>query len=325
MSPDQIAAACAIDDTHDRPLERGQSACAAAAVPEALRHIGMAELEPWSLAEVDADRLPAAGALAAHRPAWIGACHRPARPRLEGAPRRTLMHRGRELEALYVWGADDRRVYADTRYPWGCVCRVVTAAGTGSGVIVGPRHVLTASHVVDWARSGAGTVEVHRAGPAASALSAIRRVWTYIKVAPPQVGHSEVDEDYAVLVTADRIGERFGWLGVRTYNSGWDDEPLWYNIGYPRDVADGAYPVWQNRKSLDEDEWDYGSARAMTTSADTARGQSGGPIFGFWRDGPSVVATVSAQGTYFLSGRENWCSGGTALTRLVNHARAQDA
>jgi len=62
----------------------------------------------------------------------------------------------------------------------------------------------------------------------------------------------------------------------------------------------------------------------MTTSADTAKGQSGGPLFAYWGGLPYVVATVSAQGTYVLSGRENWCSGGNALTRLVNHARAQD-
>lgn len=35
-----------------------------------------------------------------------------------------------------------------------------------------------------------------------------------------------------VLVTDQRVGDRFGWLGVRTYDSGWDDESYWTNIGY---------------------------------------------------------------------------------------------
>jgi V8-like Glu-specific endopeptidase len=228
------------------------------------------------------------------------------------------------LDPLFIWGADDRHVYNDTNYPWGCVCRIVTAIGVGSGVIVGPRHVLTASHIVDWNTNGAGTVEVHRAGPSVSAISAIVRVWYFTKIIPPGVDWSEVDEDYAVLITADRIGDRFGWLGVRTYRSRWDDEPYWENIGYADDVAGQMFPIHQRDKELDEDEFDYGSGRSMTTSADTLKGQSGSPLFAFWADGPYVVAVVSAQGTYFLSGDENWCSGGSQMTRLVNHARSND-
>jgi hypothetical protein len=34
---------------------------------------------------------------------------------------------------------------------------------------------------------------------------------------------------------------------------------------------------------------------------------------------------VSAEGTYFVSGDENWCSGGDDMTRLVAHARSSDA
>ena len=42
------------------------------------------------------------------------------------------------------------RVSAATTYPWRVCGRVVTAVGHGSGAIVGPQHVLTASHVIDW-------------------------------------------------------------------------------------------------------------------------------------------------------------------------------
>lgn len=261
------------------------------------------------------------------RPQWVPASRHPRRVLISGQPKKKLWHRGTELDPLFIWGADDRQMYNDTNYPWGCVCRIVTAASRGSGVIVGPRHVLTASHVVDWNTNGAGTVEVHRAGPAVSAISVITKVWAFTKLSPPDIGWSEVDEDYAVLVTADRIGDLFGTFGVRTYDSGWDDETFWWNIGYPGDVPvgnRGMFPMFQRDKALDEDEWDYGGGRAMTTTADTMRGQSGSPMFGFWDDGPYVVSVVSAQGTYFLSGKENWCSGGNDLTRLVNHAIAND-
>jgi V8-like Glu-specific endopeptidase len=259
------------------------------------------------------------------QPNWLDFQIKPSRPSIFNNTKRKLMHRGVELDPLFIWGNDDRKIYNDTRYPWGCACKIITNSGTGSGVIVGPRHVLTASHVVDWSRGGVGTVEVHRAGASVSAITAISKVWYWTKVSPTKVGYTEVDEDYAVLITSDRIGDRFGWFGVRTYNSSWDDEPYWYNIGYPGDIAGQQFPIFQKKKELDEDEFDYGAARSMTTTADTFKGQSGSPIFGFWSDGPYVVAVVSAEGTYVLSGKENWCAGGDYLTRLVNHARSQDS
>jgi hypothetical protein len=75
---------------------------------------------------------------------------------------------------------------------------------------------------------------------------------------------------------------------------------------------------------MDEDEWDYGSGRAMTTSADMMKGQSGSPMFGFWDDGPYAVAVMSAFGNVWASGFENWCSGGSDLGRVVKQARDEN-
>jgi hypothetical protein len=164
---------------------------------------------------------------------------------------------------------------------------------------------------------------VHRAGGTVAATAKTVRRWTFTKITG-QPGADTVDEDYAVLVTDQRLGDRFGWMGVRTYDSGWDDEDLWWNIGYAGDVANHLFPVWQRNMKLDEDEFDYGSGRAMTTAADLMPGQSGSPMFGFWSNGPYVVAVASAVGNIFLSGTENWCAGGSDLPSLVNHARSSD-
>lgn len=289
-------------------------------VPEKLSDIARPELEPYRLKGVTRKEVAKASAsriVKPMRPEWVASVTAPKKARIPLKPRK-IEHRGRLLEPGLIFAPDDRRTYNDRSYPWGTICKVVTAVGWGSGVIVGPRHVLTASHVVDWSGGGAGTVEVHRAGGSVAASTAITKVWFYTKVTG-LVGWSENDEDYAVLVTSSRIGDRFGWLGTRTYDSGWDDESYWYTIGYPGDVGGGNSPVWQRRKWLDEDAWDWGGGRSMTTDADMIPGQSGSPMFAWWSDGPYVVAVWSNY-----SSTENWCSGGSDMTHLVVYARNQD-
>jgi hypothetical protein len=49
-----------------------------------------------------------------------------------------------------IFSPDDRYTFSDTAFPWSTCGRVDTAAGWGSGVMIGPRHMMTASHVVNW-------------------------------------------------------------------------------------------------------------------------------------------------------------------------------
>lgn len=227
------------------------------------------------------------------------------------------MHEGEDLEPLTVYRPDDRHAYYDTSFPWVNVCRIQMDNGrSGSGAIVGPRHVLTANHVVDWASNGAGVVEVLRHGSTTVRTSRITNVWSYPGVRLGNtIPFSKLDEDYVVLVTADRIGDSYGWFGVRTYDSGWDGQRFWTTAGYPGDVGSGVIPYWQNTRWLDEPALDFGGGRAISTDADTFAGQSGSGVWAWWAAGPSIVAVVSAEGS------ANWCSGGNDLTRLVNTAR----
>ncbi|KKO45172.1 hypothetical protein WG68_12155 [Arsukibacterium ikkense] len=289
-------------------------------IPKDLRSMLLEEPEPYKFNGIEVKREKAfrVNPTVPMIPKWFGASPKPCKARLPFPTR--VLHQGREVNPLVVFNPDDRRTYNDISYPWGTICRVITAAGAGSGVIVGPRHVLTASHVVDWSGNSGGTVEVHRSAGAVRAVTAISRVWYYTKVTGNTVAWVENDEDYAVLVTSSRIGDLFGWMGTRTYNSAWDDEPYWWNIGYPGSIAGGMRPTFQNRKALDEPWYDFGPARSMSTNADLTPGNSGGPMFGFWNDGPYVVAVASSE-----SSTTNWCSGGSWLTNLVRHARDKDS
>jgi V8-like Glu-specific endopeptidase len=283
------------------------------------------EIEPFEVTTVDRRALArySGDPIKPHAPEWLAVTAKPMKDLFAGRSRARVRYRGIELEPLWVLGADDRRTYYDTNYPWRCVCKINTRAGSGSGVIVGPRHVLTASHVVNWAAASGveGSVDVLRAGALVSATSRIVRVHAFTRVTGGIDWH-ELDEDYAVLVTADRIGDWFGWLGTRTYNSSWDGDPYWFNIGYPGDLGGGNFPIFQNGRNLDEHALDFGGGRAMDTNADTFFGQSGGPMAAFWDDGPYAVAVVSAQSRG--GDRENYCSGGGDLPRLVRRARELD-
>jgi len=184
-------------------------------------------------------------------------------------------------------------------------------------VLVGPRHILTASHCVAWSTNDAELIEVHRAGTFKLAQAFDVVALAYTQIEGDSASSNVLDEDYAVLVTNERLGEMFGALGTREYDSGWDGDPFWAHMGYP---ANSLFPVFQVGQWLDEDAWDYGSGRAMTTSADLVSGQSGSPVFGTWDDGPHVVAVMSSDDP---PENENWCAGGSDLVSLVAFARRE--
>lgn len=222
-----------------------------------------------------------------------------------------------EAVPMTIINNDDRKQYDDWRYPWGLVCRVSSFnGGVGSGVLVGPRHVLTASHCVDWDDLRM-SVDVHVHGTVVRATAVVEKAGCFTKVASGH-GFDQVDEDYAVLIIDQRLGDRFGWMGVRTYESRWDETELWETIGYSTDQigGSGTVPTWQPSFYLDEDAADFGWGRAMSTNADVFRGQSGSPVFAFWSDGPYAVAVIVAE-----VGEENYCAGGVGLTRLVGRIR----
>ncbi len=217
-------------------------------------------------------------------------------------------------------------VMADTAYPWSAVCRVDVPGGWSSGVLVGPRHLLTAAHVVPWTRGpdGVEAAEGLRVAPAAfdreepfGSASAVA-VYAVGRADPPAIDATEERIDYAVCVLDRPIGLDTGWFGVRAYQDAWDGLAHWCMAGYKGEPGVGVRPRYQEGIVLDGCDDQEDCHQVLYHAGDVHPGQSGGPVFGWWEgeEFPRVVAVQS----WGWPGRAG-ASGGDRLVDLVIRAR----
>jgi V8-like Glu-specific endopeptidase len=225
-------------------------------------------------------------------------------------------------EATTIFPPDNRRVFNDTRYPWSTCGRVDSPLGSGSGVMIGPRHLLTCAHIVQWNNNN--TTGWIRFRPSFFNGSApFGEAWgvlTYYKnkVTGPTIDWIEGMYDYVVVVLNNRIGNLTGYMGARGYTDSWDGGAYWSHVGYPGDITGGNRPTFQNGIALDGAWWQFDSHEAMSHRGDVWPGQSGGPFFGWW-NGENFPRVVAVQSSHNSS--ENNASGGQDMVDLVIRAR----
>ena len=231
---------------------------------------------------------------------------------------RTELH-----EATTIFAPDDRYTFNDTAYPWSTCGRIDTPGGSASGAMVGPRHVLTCSHAIQWNPDGtAGWVKFTPSYFDGSAPFGVAwGSWVYWegqKVFGPTINSSEGRHDYVCVVLNWNIGNVTGWMGSRTYSDSWDGGNYWSHIGYPGDLAAAQRPSFQGGISLDGSFWDSQNHQRIYHQGDVWPGQSGGPFFGWWsgESFPRVVADQSGQ-----TSSENSASGGAHMVDCIIRAR----
>ncbi len=226
--------------------------------------------------------------------------------------------------ATTVFGTDNRRPFQDTTYPWSTVGLVQTNRGSGSGVMIGPRHLLTVSHVIDWTAPAGFAADWVRFTPSYFDGNApfgeahgVHIYWYVQEDGDGFISGNEGDFDYAVVVLDRRLGETTGWMGARGYDDDWDSLNAWSHMGYPADLNSGQRPTWQGGFRVDGTD---AEAQSLLHQADVFPGQSGGPVFGFWagEEGPRAIAVQSWQ-----TSTNNGASGSMDMRDLVALARTE--
>jgi V8-like Glu-specific endopeptidase len=269
----------------------------------------------------------------AFRPSWVDHVYH---PKLSGLPPQAAIRRldGKLVQPYYgVYPPDDRRIYYPTGYPWHCIGRVFTWTDAsnpswsfyGSGVLIGGRLVLTAGHMVPWGSPSWKMLFVPGYydgqsvnGPGAQSWVSDCRGWN--------TGGSVAAHDMAVCRLYTPLGGWLGYLGARSYSSDWEDGPYWTLCGYPSSITGGARPSYQSGIPVLDDDSDWG-AEELEHHGDATPGDSGGPFFGFWNDGPYAIGTTSGGERIFGTPFGWWDednnieAGGAAMVDLVRWGR----
>jgi V8-like Glu-specific endopeptidase len=237
-----------------------------------------------------------------------------------------------------IFGNDDRYLFNDRSFPWRTTGLIRMAGGRCSGTTIGPRLVLTASHCINWGRGGsssAGWVTFtpgyfDGSGPWGE-ISANRVI--YWNQAPSVLTDQETAFDYVVLVMNERIGERIGYPGFRTYHNSWNRGSFWQYIGYPGELSSGERPAFQGDgviSSAQNEGMSGQTGKVLGHFNEFTPGQSGGAAWGWWGSEPwprvvGVGSTIGSTAVQVPTGStvgDNEYGGGPALSSLISWARA---
>ena len=272
---------------------------------------------------------------APHKPEWSGISYQPrvAQPFNHGRIIRTIA--GRSIEAFYgiYDNPDARQVFYPQDYPWRCTGRIFTYTSWptpnwswwGSGALIGPRHVLTAGHVAPWGSQSWAMLFVPAYWDGASIFGA--GASSYVSDYRGWNTGGGTAYDSCVLRLYEPLGNQLGWIGTRTYDGAWEGGNYWVLTGYPGAIAGANRPAYQSGVAVLDDDED-GDAQQIEHHGDSSPGELGGPMFGFWNDGPHAIGTTSGgetiSGGFLGIGDEdnNIAAGGNAMVDLVKWALA---
>lgn len=186
-----------------------------------------------------------------------------------------------ELSRRFIMGADNRVLWTDRSYPFSAMGKIEWNTGVFcSGALIGPRHVATAKHCAPIGQTGVSL----RFRPAfydgdqfpSAAVTTIYHLPGY-SVNDPDANACDIKEDWAIFILDARLGDQRGGLGAKVIDQGLIGKNELLHLGYPGDLANGQRPYRQDRITI-ANRFDCDATGGLSTDADVAGGQSGGPI-----------------------------------------------
>lgn len=213
-------------------------------------------------------------------------------------------------------------------WPWNTVGKLIITRPSlpgieqiGSGVMVGPNLMLTASHAMPWGTSD----------------STIRFFPAYRDAADPRFGFAYVAQwrgvrtgegnpnglDYVICQLDWRIGDRTGWMGSQhSTDDDFYEDRSWTSVGYPKSFLGGERPAVELGVGVRDVDNEGDNGREIETVPFTSGGWSGGPLWGFIDGEPRVVAVNSGNEKDGLDPRRDVHAGGRHLVDLIKYGYA---
>lgn len=201
-------------------------------------------------------------------------------------------------------------VSTPTTYPYSTVCKLwITMTNWGliacSGVLVGPRHVLTSGDCVMDAVLGQYTTPCniepgYNFGIAPFGSHAISNVW----VANGWLSNYDPNYNLALIRLTVDVGQNAGWMGYGyAANDNWwmNASPVKYNIGYPS-TNDQGTPVYDNGERMyfrsgDADYVANDCANCMCHNQPGYRGMGGGGLYYYMQPNQPFAMGVHTAGS----------------------------
>ena len=230
------------------------------------------------------------------------------------------------LNQTFLDGNDDRKLFADPSYPWCCIGRISSGGRWGTATLVGKNFVVTASHVVAglWTPNKPLTETITFVPAMFGSSSLLGPSWSakVTGIAAWKEINDVAGYDMAICQLDKPMGDWLGYFGSRSYNDDWEDHPWWEHVGYPFDLSlGGTEPSYQFNITINDDDGDSYNTLELETNADTASGQSGGPLWAIFKDGGHQILGVLSGNQNGLWETTNIFAGGSGLNSLVRWGR----